>query len=282
MFLVYPISFLAYFIVAEKLNFKKVSFKVLFGIFILINFITLFLPSVSSDDLSSYIFWSRLFSRFGANPYFDVYDGFQADPLYSSLATVWSGKPSVYGPLFTLMGSGLTALAGDSLFLNFFLFKLTFASLVVLTGWLIYKITQSNLALFLFAANPVIVWELMLDRHNEIVLIFLLVLGLAAKDYLKGWAALILSGLIKFTTLILLPFYGFFALKNLKKKRFRFILAAGLLALGLTLLTHLPFWTGQDMYARIGLVSGAQYPYPSPGILALSVFLPFTSVIVLS
>ncbi|OGM70776.1 hypothetical protein A2975_02705 [Candidatus Woesebacteria bacterium RIFCSPLOWO2_01_FULL_44_14] len=251
-------------------------------IYAIVCLATIFVWNVTSDDLFSYIFSSRIFSKFGVNPYYVPYDTFKSDALYSSLKTVWSSKTFDHGPALLLLGTVLTKLAGDNLFLNIYLFKITLAIFNFLTGYLLYKISHSKKAFLLYAFNPVVLWDLGLDSHDEALVIFFLALSLflffqnqKVKNNALGFLALTASFLVKFTVAIFAPFYTLFFMKNKQKNKWLFLFGAGVLSLILVALAHLPFWDGLDIYQRTSLITNAEFPYPAPGIFLASLILPF-------
>src|SRR4029078_6991819 len=91
------------------------------------------------------------------------------------------------------------------------------------TAFLLWKagqlLPESNgeLPLYLYASNPFIVLQYLADLHNDIIVAFLVVLAayLVLKDR-PSWSLplLVAAGLIKYVTLVLVPFAFIFIVRR--------------------------------------------------------------------
>ncbi len=249
---------------------------------ILFNALLVFMPPIASTDLYSYISRSRIISEYGENPYLVPYDSFSDDKLYYSLKTVWSRNTAIYGPLFISASAAIAYLSGDNLYLNIFSFKLVFAAINILIIFIIQKITNDKKAVFLYAWNPFIVFEFALNSHNDVMMILFVALSLlyffkksSVKNLLIGWFFLVFSALIKFFTLIFLPFYLIFAIRNLgrKKEKITFAVLFCLAGLFFVALAYYPYWAGPEIFSRLSALVEKKSVFSSLGIGALIVFL---------
>src|SRR5688572_20789509 len=125
----------------KKLFFTLLNFKYLFILSLVVNCVLLGIWNFRSDDLYTHIQRGRIVAEYQANPYSVPYDNFKFDKFYPEIRTVWSSELTIYGPVFTLFGALVSFIAGDSLIAHILIYKLVYASLNVLIGWLIYKLT---------------------------------------------------------------------------------------------------------------------------------------------
>lgn len=268
----------SYNIVSEE----NIPIKYIIIFAVLFNALLVFMPPITSTDLYSYISRSRVVSEYNENPYIVPYDSFSNDKLYSSLKTVWSGNTAIYGPLFISTGAAFAYLAGDNLYLNIFIFKLAFAAINILIIFIIQKITNNKKAVFLYAWNPFIVFEFALNSHNDVILILFVALSLfcffkksSVKTLLAGWSFLVFSALIKFFTLIFLPFYLIFAIRNLerKKEKIIFTVLACLSGVFFAALAYYPYWEGVEIFSRLSALVEKKSVFSSLGIGVVIIFL---------
>ncbi|MFL5824342.1 MAG: glycosyltransferase family 87 protein [Solirubrobacteraceae bacterium] len=166
-------------------------------------------PAVQSNDLFTYLGYSRLGGLHGFNPYSHVIAQEMYDPVYAFSG--WRHLSSPYGPLFT---AATYLVAWVPLSVAFWSMKIVtaLASLGVL--WLVYKCARAlgrdpRLALAFVALNPVyLVWALG-GFHNDFLMLLpsmaAILLVLKGRDRSAG-AVLMLAVAIKFSTLLLLPF----------------------------------------------------------------------------
>ena len=243
-------------IVKNNINFKKI-----FIFFIIFNLTMLFVWPIGSADIFSYIGWSRVLSEHHTNPYLAPYSAFEHDAFYQTINNRWLSTPTPYGPLFTTISSVLTFFAGNSLLLSLFLFKLFFVIINVLNCYLVHKTFQSTRATFLYAWNPFILYEFSINGHSDVLTIFFLLLSLYFLlgrqrkfiNYLLCWAFLLLSVLIKYMTLVLLPIIFLIILFKIKqeKEKILFCLISFAVSIIILLILFLPFWTNSNMFSTV-------------------------------
>ena len=227
-----------------------------------------------SEDLYSYIGIGRVVSVYKSNPYFVPYGNFSFDPLFDLLKTDWSPFPVVYGPLFTLTISAWTYLGGNNLILNALIFKLAIVFLVLISSYLIYKITDSVHSLYLFAWNPYILLMTAGEVHNDMYWIALLLASLVlirSKEFTQrflGFVLLVLSVFFKFFSVILLPFWVLYLTKKKKIiKRATDTIFYVFLFFLVMLISYRAFWEGMDTFNMITMVNRIDTMMTSPFIL---------------
>lgn len=157
---------------------NKNNLKTIVIFFILFNLTLLFVWPIGSTDIFSNIGRSRVLSEYQANPYLVPYNAFPNDAFYQQINNVWVSQPTPYGPLWTIIGSAITFLAGDSLLRNLFLFKLFFIIINLANCFIIHKTFKDNRITFLYAWNPLILYEFAINGHNDILTIFFLLISI--------------------------------------------------------------------------------------------------------
>jgi hypothetical protein len=186
------------------------------------------LPPMLTEDPVSYVVRGRVLAVHGANPYTVLAAEFAAvDPMVA-LAKDWAHFPLPYGPLAALWQGALAWLGELPAFLpwearlglTLLLFKLANAALFLACGVLAARLaaphdapTRARAAL-LVLWNPFLLLELVGNGHNDVLLVFPLLLACAAAQRDRhGRAAfwLLLSAQIKFVTLAVAPLFLVFA-----------------------------------------------------------------------
>lgn len=187
-------------------------------------------PPMFSRDVYSYLAQSEITAR-GLDPYeVGPVDALGADNVLTrTVPNIWRETPAPYGPLFLWMGRGITYLTGENIVAGIFLHRLLALAGVALIVWSLPRLARrcgvaSVTALWLGAANPLLLFHLVAGIHNEALMIGLMLAGteLALRAiersgplrntdiaFLVGGAGLIaLSSAIKIPSLIALGFVG--------------------------------------------------------------------------
>lgn len=187
-------------------------------------------PPMFSRDVYSYLAQSEITAR-GLDPYeVGPVDALGADNVLTrTVPNIWRETPAPYGPLFLWMGRGITYLTGENIVAGIFLHRLLALAGVALIVWSLPRLARrcgvaSVTALWLGAANPLVLFHLVAGIHNEALMIGLMLAGtelalraieragpLRSTDiaFLVGGAGLIaLSSAIKIPSLIALGFVG--------------------------------------------------------------------------
>lgn len=176
-----------------------------------------------SHDLFNYIFNAKMVVEYGTNPHIKTALDFANDPMLRFMNNTHTPAPYGYG--WTAL-SLVPYVAGLGKFLStFFVFKL-FAFLSLLLTLLISekflkKENYQKLAVFFF--NPLVLIEILSSAHNDLWMLApaLLAVYLASEFKNKKLMRIILIALlmafsisIKFATVVLLPFIGYFLIEN--------------------------------------------------------------------
>lgn len=144
----------------------------------------LVIPPLFSRDVYSYLAQSEIVHR-GMDPYqlgpaqaLGV-----ADPLTSGVSNIWRETPAPYGPLVLRLGGWLAPLGGNNIVAGVLLQRALALVGVVLIVWALPRLArrfgvQPATALWLGAANPLLIFHFVAGAHNDALAIGLMVAGL--------------------------------------------------------------------------------------------------------
>lgn len=154
----------------------------------------LFVPPMFSRDVYSYLAQSKI-AALGLNPYvlgpapaLGV-----ADPLTRGVPNIWRDTPDPYGPLFITVGRVITAVSGDHVVTGVYLQRLLELIGIAMIVWALPRLARRFgvppvSALWLGAANPLVLWHLVVGSHNEALMIGLMLAGFElALRHLPRW-----------------------------------------------------------------------------------------------
>ena len=181
-------------------------------------------PPMFSRDVYSYLAQSAILARH-LDPY--VLGPAEAlgvdDPLTRSIPTIWRDTPAPYGPLFLIFGRGITAISGNDVVLGVLEHRALALCGVAMIVWALPRLAHRcaldpGLALWLGAANPLVLFHLVSGIHNESLMIGLLLVGLELglragprlldRHLLGGTALIVAASAVKLPALLALGFLG--------------------------------------------------------------------------
>ncbi len=276
-FVLLAIALIVQYFAGQTVAKYKISYKYVFWFSVVFNLSLLFIWNFASNDLYTHIQRGRMLTKYGASPYSSTYDQFNYDEFYQETRTVWSGQLSIYGPAFTLFGAFISKLASDSLLNHIIIYKLLYSVFNVLVGYFIYKITKSAAASLIYAWNPLVIFEIQMNNHFEVLTVFPMIFALylfvskiSWKRFILGLSVLTLGTLTKFFSLIIYPFFVLYAIKKLKtlKEKLLFLFFAGLIQLGIVFFAYLPFMDNLGLGSFLRLANGT-FITPSLAMLIL-------------
>lgn len=255
---------LTFYLGYKKLLIRNLSLKQIIFPAILFNIVALCVLPLVSDDLYTYFYRARIWLEYGANPYFNPYSNYTFDVYYSTINNVWSGYTAIYGPFFWLVISSLISLVQAKLFTSVYLIKALFSVSFFASAVVIYKLTKSKLALFLFSWNPYLIFFGVLDGHSDILILALTLLSIYFAILIKknprkvlltlvSWGLFVSAVLIKIYILPLSVFVLYLIVKNLKLNPRRILptlLLLGFQSFFLICVIYLPFWKGGETVGR--------------------------------
>lgn len=221
-----------------------------------INLCMLWMYPIGAADLFDYVVRGRLTARYEGNPLFEPPRSIRQDPFFAYSA--WPEWPSAYGPAWELLAAGVSRIAGDDVLVNVIAFKalgLAFygGSVALVAGILRRRAPDRALqGVCLFAWNPLVVYETAGNGHNDIVMVFFILLaffGLQHRRSILAAAGLTVGALVKFIPLLILPIVAAAGLRTISGWRARgtFLLKLSAACTALVVLSYAPFWRGGDL-----------------------------------
>lgn len=203
-------------------NGKLSSTKILWLV-VITAAVLFFSYSAFSHDLFNYMFDARIVTKYHQNPYSHAALDFTGD-LWTRFMH-WTHRTYPYGPSWLAITLIPSFFGFGKFVLTLFNFKVMFTVFHIGNIYLIYKIlgkVQPKLSLLgvtLYAFNPVVLIESVVSPHNEVIMLFFLLLSIygifGKKNTVFAILSLLLSAGIKFTSIILLPV--FFFINHVKK-----------------------------------------------------------------
>ncbi|HEX6820133.1 MAG TPA: glycosyltransferase family 39 protein [Ktedonobacterales bacterium] len=178
--------------------------------------ILIWMQPITTTDLYGYVARGYLYVHLHLNP---MIDG--AKLLPGGLSVDRPAAP--YGPLWLLIAAGVSRLAGENLLANMLLFKLIAALATIAAFALVDRLVRQLFperrlrAYVLFAWSPLLLFEAIGNGHNDIVMMLCVLLAFALMLRGRGrtaFAFLILGGLIKYVSLVIIPFWLIYELRH--------------------------------------------------------------------
>jgi hypothetical protein len=229
---------------------------------------------LTSTDIFNYIAGARVLWVHGDNPLTTPPLAHPNDP-FIGLLTFWQEIPSPYGPLWSLLTGPSTLVGGDDPLRSVLAFKATSIVFFLATGWLLYltarRIRPDSAvpALLAFTWNPLAVFHVAGNGHNDAVMMFFVSVFLYALT--RGWiiaalTALAASALIKYATLLLIPILIVWWLRSRRRPAPLQIALGCAAAVLLVVVAYAPFWSGVDT-VRTALDEGDYFTVSTPAAL---------------
>lgn len=199
-----------------------------------------------------------MFYFFKENPYVSTFAPFISDPF--AKYAFFLNTTTFYGPvwfLFTgipIIFTGLNNIA--SVLLGLKLFNLFLIAAISYLLFLINKkLKKGLLAVFLFLANPVVLFEGIGNAHNDVLMTFFLVAAFYALNKKSKFTLMLImfSVLVKFFTVVLVPVFLIYMFKE--KWQVKLWIKNLFIALITLVAVLAPFWDNGNML--IGLIQGA-------------------------
>ncbi len=147
-------------------------------------------PPMYSKDVYSYLAQSQI-SQDGLDPYrVGPASGLGLSHVFTlSVPTLWRETPAPYGPLFLWIGRGISALTGENIVAAVLCHRVVVLIGVCLIVWATPRLARrcgvaEVSALWLGAANPLLIMHLVAGVHNEALMLGLMLAG--AEFALRG------------------------------------------------------------------------------------------------
>jgi alpha-1,6-mannosyltransferase len=140
-------------------------------------------PPMYSKDVYSYLAQSQI-ARIGLDPYkVGPAPGLGLDHVFTlSVPSLWRETPAPYGPLFLWIGRGISTITGENIVAAVLCHRLVVLLGVGLIVWATPRLARrcgvaEVAALWLGAANPLLLMHLVAGIHNEALMLGLMLTG---------------------------------------------------------------------------------------------------------
>ena len=218
--------------------------------------INIFIHPITAIDVFVYLNQLKLVHHYHQNPYLvTLLPSYASDPWVKYGASFME-VPLVYGPFWVTISKWPLLLAGgfENLLQSLLAYKFFSLLFVVLSGILIFvHLTDPKekwLGLYIFVANPLILFEAVGNAHNDIMMATFLLAAIVAMKRMRSLVLplLLISSLIKAFTILLVPVFIWWMF-NQKWSKAQMTISF-LLALCVLFAQLSPFW------ANAGMVKG--------------------------
>ncbi|GEM_PF-2234620 len=212
----------ATYLVSLRLNFSKRTSITMALVFQVVAF---FSYPVLSTDIFSYIYSDRVLFEYGQNPW-EVAPGNFPDDSFGLMAD-WTDQTRVYGLVNQIIYWPAAVIGAGQLLSTVLSYKLVavvfYLAALATSLKLVEKWPEKRQALLVRAIfwNPLIVLEFVSSAHNDIAMIFFLLLSLAFWNKKVWFLAGMLIALSVQVKLIPVLAFGFFTLQLLQEKNLR-------------------------------------------------------------
>lgn len=225
-------------IIKEKKETNNIEIKRTFIFIAIITFLAGIILPNNSRDVYYYAAVGRMDVKYGINMYEENFNEHQKDYLDDEVIQASSAieHKFIYGPIWALVCEMLGGIEVNSALVILSLFKILNIIVHLMNCYLIWKISKNKKLVLLYGLNPLILFEGIINVHNDIFLILFSLIGIYLKKQNKIELAVLsiaCGALIKYIPILLLPYI----LKDEKiKKKLGYYIEFVLIFLGVTFL----------------------------------------------
>lgn len=203
---------------------EKISKKVVWTLILASTLMLTFSYNAFSYDLFNNIFDAKIVTYYHQNPYLHTALDFPKDPMLSFMH--WTHRTYPYGPVWLVFSVPISFLGMQIFLATFFLFKILsaafFLGTIFFAGKIMRKVSPKHelLGITFLALNPLFLIEGLVSAHNDMAMLFLLVVSiflLLNSKYIRSLFLLIFSVGIKFATVFAVPVFLIIYLLKIKK-----------------------------------------------------------------
>lgn len=173
------------------------------------SIILLFSYPAFSYDIFNYIATAKVAFLYRENPYIVMPIELTNEPLLAFMHA--ANKTALYGPSWILLTAIPFLVGGKNIYLSIVAFKLFVMLGYLGLSYVLYSFSKKNsFTTALFALNPLVVIETLIGGHNDVVMMFFMLFSfflLTKRLYIFSVVSSIVSFLVKFATLFLLPVF---------------------------------------------------------------------------
>ena len=246
------ILFLLYFLLIKKSNKLFKDFKQILVFILLVSILFVIVLPFTSLDIYEYIAGGWIEGHYHENPYYTSVNQINQeyntnDIMLSRVANCWKGDTFVYGALWTFICTVLSTISMGNLTVAVFIFKIAGLIVHLLNCYLIWKICKNKKFVILYGLNPLVLFETLSNVHNEVFIIFFILLTIYFVKNKKclplAVMTLAMATSIKYWPILLLPFIILYGVKDKEKilDKLKFCFLYGIEFLAIILLLYLRY-----------------------------------------
>lgn len=217
-----------YGIIVKQKVFKDIK-EVLIYVLVVSAIFAIMLPWTSSD-IFYYMGVGELDSRYHQNPYYVTMKEYNENEIDDTIFEqgakgYWANTTVVYGPMAQLIFKLCTAISFKNVDISLAVFKLLNLVIHLVNCYLIYKLSNKKFAV-LYGLNPFILLEFLANVHNDIIVVFFVLLALymlKRKKIVPSVIFLAIATGIKYFTILLLPVIIIYHFRKEEKLSIRFL-----------------------------------------------------------
>ena len=243
-----------FYIIIYKTNMFK-DIKSLLKYNVIIGIIFMIMLPWTSSDIFYYMGVGELDARYNQNPYYtttrDYYEqnieNIDDEILKKGSENYWGNTTVVYGPTAQTFFKICSSISMKNATLALFVFKLVNLIIHIVNTYIIYKLSKRMKFSILYGLNPFILVEAIGNVHNDIIILFFVLLSiyflLKRKSLILSIIFLVLATGIKYFTILLLPIVILYHYREEKRLIIRFLrcIEYGIVFLLLYLAEYLPY-----------------------------------------
>ena len=219
----------------------------------------------TSSDIFYYMGVGELDSKYNQNPYYVTMEEYynqneqniDDEILEKGASNFWAGTTVVYGPIAQLIFKICTLISMKNINLCLIIFKVLNLVIHMSNCYLIYKISGKKQFSIIYGLNPFILLECIGNVHNDIILVFFVLLALyfvtKKKNIYISILFLALATGIKYFTILLLPIIIMYYFRDEKRIEIRFLkcIQFGILFLVIFALEYILYF--RDLQVILGM-----------------------------
>lgn len=218
----------------KKLTYKSLQILIALSTPLLFSY-----PAMLSYDLFNYMATAKVLFHYHENPYLVMPIEFLNDPVL--LYTRAANKYALYGPVWIILTGAPYAFSLGNFIAQVLWFKFLVFLFYLGTVYLIYKLSKNIFTVTFFALNPLILVEIFVSGHNDIVMMFFVFLSYFFVKQNKTVLSLIpftVSIFIKFASVFLIPVWVYMVHKRITGKQLNWyrVWALSLIGMGIIFL----------------------------------------------
>ena len=247
--LILIILFICYFKIVKKSDTQFKGLKqIVFFVLILAIIFAIMLPFTTSD-IFYYMGTGWIDSNYNENPYYTTVSEVRLNNPEDEILQrtgVWEEQVVVYGPTWAFICKILSFLSFGNVTLSLYIYKIAGIIVHVLNTILVYKITKKKKFSILYGANPFILFEMITNVHNDIYMIFFILLALyfllKKKNIILTLVFMAIATCVKYVAVLLIPFLVLYYLKDKTiPKKLLYCLLYAIIFLAVIFICYLPY-----------------------------------------